>query len=271
MGAAGTELSDDRGTADFGARSLASGRLWALGFGNGGERRWAWVCAIALVSQLACIHGPRLGEEAPLVPQATQAGHTHVVQPGENLYRIALHEGVTAEALAAENGIDDPAALEVGRTLFIPSPDSAHAAPAPATLDAPAARTSAHQDASGHPRLLWPVRGVIFSTFGHRGGEHHDGVDLAAPEGTPIVAAADGNVLFVGEQRGYGQIVIVGHEGDLVTVYAHNSENLVARGDHVQRGQPIAKVGATGNATGPHVHFEVRVAAHPQDPLNFLR
>ena len=90
MGAAGTELSDDRGTADFGARSLASGRLWALGFGNGGERRWAWVCAIALVSQLACIHGPRLGEEAPLVPQATQAGHTHVVQPGENLYRTVL-------------------------------------------------------------------------------------------------------------------------------------------------------------------------------------
>ncbi len=65
--------------------------------------------------------------------------------------------------------------------------------------------------------------------------------------------------------------MLIGHEGDLVTVYAHNQENLVARGNRVQRGQPIAKVGRTGNATGPHVHFEVRVGARPQDPLEFLR
>jgi len=231
---------------------------------------WAWLCAIVCIPQIACIHGPRpLMDDAAPVPQAAHPGHTHLVQPGETLYRIAQREGVTAEALAAENGIDDPAALEVGRTLFVPE---AVAAASIVPIPSSGGREPvAHRDASGNPRLLWPVRGVIFSTFGQRGSEHHDGLDLAAPEGTPIVAAADGWVLFVGEQRGYGEIVLIGHEGDLVTVYAHNSENLVARGDRVQRGQPIAKVGRTGNATGPHVHFEVRVGARPQDPLEFLR
>lgn len=234
--------------------------------------RWASLCAILACSQIACIHGPRTSDSnVPLVPQAPQAGRTHVVQPGENLYRIAQKENVSVEAIEAENGIDDPTQLAVGQTLFMPgSAAKPVGAPtisglAPALIDAP------RKDGSGNPRLLWPVRGVIFSTFGHRGDEHHDGVDLAAPEGTPIVAAADGTVLFVGEQRGYGDIVIVEHPGDLVTVYAHNRENLVETGEHVQRGQTIAKVGRTGNATGPHVHFEVRVGTRPQDPLEFLR
>jgi lipoprotein NlpD len=236
------------------------------------RRRRAWLCAILATSQIACIHGSRAGSSsAPLVPQAPQAGRTHVVQAGENLYRIALQENVSVEAIEAENGIDDPTQLAVGQTLFIPGNATKPvgtptiASLAPAVIDAP------RRDGSGNPRLLWPVRGVIFSTFGHRGDEHHDGVDLAAPEGTPIVAAADGTVLFVGEQRGYGDIVIVEHPGDLVTVYAHNRENLVETGEHVQRGQTIAKVGRTGNATGPHVHFEVRVGTRPQDPLEFLR
>ncbi len=78
-------------------------------------------------------------------------------------------------------------------------------------------------------------------------------------------------VLFSGEQRGYGNIVLLAHDNDLVTVYAHNAENLVSRGDHVSRGAEIARIGHTGNATGPHLHFEVRVAARPRDPLGFLR
>jgi len=263
VGAARTEAID--GLPALSARALpASGpRLARLGA----------ILAVQLFS-LACIHGERRSE-VPLVPQPVHAGHTHVVAPGETLYRIALKEGVPVEELQTENGIDDPTQLEVGRSLFIPGRGAGSAAPASPALDDSSARRggglTVEQRDGATPRLLWPVRGVIFSAFGQRGSEHHDGLDLAAPKGTPIVAAADGTVLFAGEQRGYGQIILVEHAGDLITVYAHNSENLVARGDHVQRGQPIAKVGATGNATGPHVHFEVRVAAHPQDPLNFLR
>ena len=87
----------------------------------------------------------------------------------------------------------------------------------------------------------------------------------------PARAADDGVVLFSGEQRGYGNLILLAHDRDVVTVYAHNAKNLVARGDKVSRGTAIASVGRTGNATGPHLHFEVRVAARPRDPLGFLR
>jgi lipoprotein NlpD len=124
--------------------------------------------------------------------------------------------------------------------------------------------------ARGEP-LSWPAPGVLISGFGERERDRHDGIDLACPEGTPVRAAEAGVVLFAGEQRGYGKLVLLGHENDLVTVYAHNSENLVETGDKVSRGAQIARAGRTGNATGPHVHFEVRVGARPRDPLGFLR
>ncbi|HEY0839187.1 MAG TPA: M23 family metallopeptidase, partial [Vulgatibacter sp.] len=120
------------------------------------------------------------------------------------------------------------------------------------------------------PRLQWPVQGVLYSRFGARGATRHDGIDIAAPEGSTIVAAADGEVIHSGTQRGYGNLVIVRHEGGLITIYAHNRENLVRDGAQVKRGQPIAKVGRTGRATGPHCHFEVRQGTTPLDPLDFL-
>jgi murein DD-endopeptidase MepM/ murein hydrolase activator NlpD len=135
----------------------------------------------------------------------------------------------------------------------------------------PRAGNHALDAAAGGEPLAWPVRGVIISGFGPRDREHHDGLDLACPEGTPVFAADEGEVLFAGEQRGYGNLVLIGHARGLVTVYAHNLENLVAQGDHVLRGEPIARVGRSGNATGPHLHFEVRVGARPRDPLGFLR
>jgi murein DD-endopeptidase MepM/ murein hydrolase activator NlpD len=112
---------------------------------------------------------------------------------------------------------------------------------------------------------------VLISGFGTRERDHHDGIDLACPEGSPVKAAEDGIVLFAGEQKGYGNLILVAHDEDLVTVYAHNAENLVEKGDKVTRGEEIAKVGHSGNATGPHLHFEVRVGTRPRDPLGFLR
>jgi murein DD-endopeptidase MepM/ murein hydrolase activator NlpD len=112
---------------------------------------------------------------------------------------------------------------------------------------------------------------VLISAFGARERDRHDGIDLACPEGTPVRAADDGVVLYAGEQRGYGNLVLIAHDADVITVYAHNSKNLVAQGDRVTRGEEIARVGRTGNATGPHLHFEVRVGTHPHDPLGFLR
>ena len=78
-------------------------------------------------------------------------------------------------------------------------------------------------------------------------------------------------MLFSGEQRGYGNLVLIAHDRDVVTVYAHNERNLVSQGDKVSKGEQIARVGHTGNATGPHLHFEVRVGTQARDPLGFLR
>ncbi len=119
-----------------------------------------------------------------------------------------------------------------------------------------------------------PVDGRISSYFGMR--KHpitgrwkmHDGVDIAAPAGTPIHAVGAGRVVYSGWQKGYGNIVVIEHAGGVVTKYAHNEVNLVDVGDEVNAGDVVARVGSTGMSTGPHVHFEVRYAGRTVDPLD---
>jgi len=118
--------------------------------------------------------------------------------------------------------------------------------------------------------LLWPAPGSVSSSFGPRGNARHDGIDIAAPEGTPVRAALDGTVAYVGSLRGYGKVVILSHDDGLTTVYAHNSKNLVDPGARVRRGTVIASVGQTGRTTGPNLHFEVRKNNQARDPLVFL-
>lgn len=125
-------------------------------------------------------------------------------------------------------------------------------------------------------RLSWPVRGEISSRFGTR--VHpvfktklmHTGIDIKASEGTPVKAAAPGEVLFAGWLRGYGQIVILDHGRDLTTVYAHLSRIGVGEGKIVRDGEIIGNVGNTGVTSGPHLHFEVRVNGNAKDPLGYL-
>ncbi|HEX9144454.1 MAG TPA: M23 family metallopeptidase, partial [Candidatus Binatia bacterium] len=118
--------------------------------------------------------------------------------------------------------------------------------------------------------LLWPVNGKINSGFGPRGSSFHDGVDIGAPEGTPIHAIEKGEVIYSDELRGYGNIVIVRHGGNMTSVYAHNQVNLVREGQTIERGAVVARVGSTGRVTGPHLHFEIRKNNMAQDPLRLL-
>ena len=121
--------------------------------------------------------------------------------------------------------------------------------------------------------LHWPVTGRISSGFGWRthpifhGREFHTGIDIAAPWGTPIQAAANGTVLFTGWMRGYGMLVILDHGNGLSTTYAHLSSCGVHGGDHVRSGDVIARIGSTGWSTGPHLFFEVREDGRPVNPL----
>ncbi len=206
-------------------------------------------------------------ESSPSAPAiGSRVAATHVVAPGETLYRIALHYGVSVGHLMSANGISDPAALRVGQVLVIPGQYRE------ASLGAERANNS---HISYGPRaerqFLWPVyTGAVSSGFGMRNGSMHEGVDIAAPAGTPIHAADRGVVEFAGQLHGYGNTVIIRHDDEYVTVYAHNLVNLVHEGDHVGAGQVIAQIGTSGHATGANLHFEVRRDNIARDPLTYL-
>lgn len=122
------------------------------------------------------------------------------------------------------------------------------------------------------PSFRWPVRGRIISEFGNKqGGQRNDGINLSLPVGTQICAAEDGLVIYAGnELQGYGNLLLLRHEGGWVSAYAHNSKLLVQRGERVRRGDVIAQSGVTGAVTRPQLHFELRYQNRPVDPLKYL-
>lgn len=122
---------------------------------------------------------------------------------------------------------------------------------------------------SGGP-LVWPVSGPVTSGYGWRWGRMHEGIDIAVPSGTPVGAAGSGTVIYTGWLGGYGNLVVVDHGGGVATAYAHNSSLVASVGQTVGAGQVLAYSGNTGNSSGPHVHFEVRVGGSAVDPLGYL-
>jgi murein DD-endopeptidase MepM/ murein hydrolase activator NlpD len=125
----------------------------------------------------------------------------------------------------------------------------------------------------GTGKFLWPVPHFykVSSSFGPRGRKHHDGIDIPAPRGTPIVAVDTGVVIYSDNGiRGYGNMIVLAHGDDIFTVYAHNSKNKVDKGDRVDKGEVIGYIGNTGRSTGPHLHFEIRVKNKVKNPARFL-
>jgi peptidoglycan hydrolase-like protein with peptidoglycan-binding domain len=120
-------------------------------------------------------------------------------------------------------------------------------------------------------RLGWPLRGRIASPFGPRWNRFHEGVDISANEGERIGASLAGRVIFADWNDGFGQLVTIAHHRGVVTMYAHLSRIEVSVGERVSAGEEIGRVGHTGDATGPHLHFEVRLRGASVDPLPALR
>lgn len=154
--------------------------------------------------------------------------------------------------------------------------EAATAKPAPVRTATAAIAPPVHEavppGASGAHGFIWPVRGRVLEGYGAgRNGIQNDGINIAAPAGAPVYAAAAGEVVYVGnELRGYGNLVLIKHDDGFLTAYAHNSVLLVHKGEHVARGQTIGRVGATGQVSEPQLHFEIRRGRSPVDPMQFL-
>jgi murein DD-endopeptidase MepM/ murein hydrolase activator NlpD len=198
------------------------------------------------------------------------AGVYHQVQSGENLYRIGKAYGVSVPRLSRANSIADPRRLAVGQRLLIPGADKS----LPVRLITPdrvETGRPARLDLPSGSAFMWPITyGKLTSRFGPRGATFHDGIDIGAPVGTPVYAAREGRVLYSDRLSGYGNVIIIGHGAGYATVYAHNSSHAVRTGDQVRQGQVIGWVGATGRASGPNLHFEVRKDNVARNPLHFL-
>ena len=210
----------------------------------------------------------------------------HVVRPGETLSEIGYAYRIPWRKLAALNGIRNPDHIEAGQRLHMPPGaryDRSRAARARSSRSRHEKRharsrwrskaPAAHQPIPKDTEKLfsWPLSGRLTSRFGPRNGSFHDGIDIAAPAGTPVRAAAAGRVIFSDALRGYGNVVIVKHANGFTTVYAHQRRNLVKDGQIVQRGEIIGEVGETGRVTGPSLHFEVRSGKNARNPLHYLQ
>jgi len=240
---------------------------------KGVYRPGASISGIVYLALFLVIDGCAPGSVVP--PAKRTHGVYHVVRAGENLYRIGKAYDVGHDELARLNRLRHPSRIRAGQKIFIPgatrqlpvevitpgewATDGAQRAPAEPPLNL-----------AGDRQFIWPLNGRINSLFGPRGANFHDGIDIGAPQGTPIRAIDGGEVLFSDRLRGYGNIVIVRHGSGFVSVYAHNERNLVREGQRVSRGETIAHVGSTGRVSGPHLHFEIRRHNRAEDPLHYM-
>ncbi|MBV8139387.1 MAG: M23 family metallopeptidase [Deltaproteobacteria bacterium] len=224
--------------------------------------------AAALMPLIGVLVVSGCGSSAPSLPPAAVSSSqtTYVVKSGDTVYRIAARFAISTTALMNANGISNPRDLRVGQVLTIPG---AYRGSPPAYAGSSHAFPYRGERASR--QFGWPISdGMVSSGFGIRNGAMHQGIDIAAPEGTPVHAADGGTVIFSGALHGYGNVVIIGHDDDYATVYGHNQVNLVREGERVVRGQTIARIGTSGRTTGANLHFEVRYQNVAHNPLAYL-
>jgi lipoprotein NlpD len=244
------------------------------------------------------------GAGPPVLRTAPESrGDSYVVQRGDTLYSIALAFGQDYRDIARWNGVTDPARLTIGQSLRVAPPPAEEGAGAGVSVtpvtSAPAAQArpldasepaasagTVPKAAPAGPAVaagsvapqspvapepangwIWPAGGSVIATFED---PRNKGIDIAGSAGDPVVAANDGNVVYVGSGlRGYGNLLIIKHSDDFLSAYAHNRQILVKEGQSVKRGQRVAELGQS-DADRPKLHFEIRRRGQPVDPLKYL-
>ena len=192
------------------------------------------------------------------------------IKRGDSIYNISKTYGVSSQKIIDHNRLE-PRRLMVGRRIFIPDATQLRK-----RFSHGRAMISVDDKKVVKKRFLWPLKGRITSAFGERKDpftgkrSFHCGIDISAHEGTRVKSSAAGKVIFSGWKTGYGNVVIIRHNNNYITVYAHNRKNIVKQGDRVDSGELIALSGKTGAVTGAHLHFEIRKYVTPLNPMRFL-
>ena len=226
----------------------------------------------------------RKGQALKLVPR-----RTHIVRPGDSVYVISQRYAVSQYQLAQLNYLKPPFELKIGQKLQLPNsldfsvldvglPDGVSstniAQPTPTENSVPAAprKRFVAPSLAGSSGFTWPVQGEIITEFGpSQRGVHNDGVNIAASEGASVGAAAKGRVAFVGTNiKSFGKLVLVKHDGGIITAYAHLGDISVKEGDIVTAGQSIGTIGRSGRVDSPQLHFEIRKSRQPVDPRSLI-
>lgn len=270
--------------------------------------RWAGLApalllAVAVSAALsACasvdgvLYGAREGTiEYPGSGAGPNAAAVYVVKEKDTVDGIAQRFGVATQTIVDRNKLQPPYPLKPGQQLELPgakyvaaavptqttspSPGSpvkkeslappGQSEPVPLT---PSTQQQVTVPATPPPRFEWPLQGKVVAGYGPRAdGQKNDGIDIQAEKGAPVKAADSGTVVYSGnEVRGMGNLLLVSHAGGYITAYAYNDSLLAKKGDTVNKGQVIARVGATGNTTEPRLHFEIRRANRTVDPVTLL-
>jgi murein DD-endopeptidase MepM/ murein hydrolase activator NlpD len=223
------------------------------------------------VHALATLNGIR----SPYIVRAGEvlALPTGAVKPKSAPVLVATRR--TPRSVARPVPVPPPAAVEEVRVASLGTDHLPAVLARPTSLAPDAPESAAHRQSppplSGNG-FLWPVRGRIASAFGSKpNGTRNDGVNIRAREGTPVLAAENGIVVYAGNEiAGFGRMLLLSHADGFITAYAHNSRLLVEVGERVDRGQKIAMVGRSGNVTTPQLHFEIRDGKKALDPVVLL-
>lgn len=213
------------------------------------------------------------------------------VKEGDNLYKVSRIFDVSMNQIARLNNLREPYALQVGQTLRIPSPGgqsarvqkvsvpSSGSAIKPdkktikkASIPRPKSIQKPPKLSSNSGKFLRPVEGRVISSYGpKKGGLHNDGVNIQAPRGAPVRTAENGVVVYVGDDlKGYGNLVLVRHEKQIMSAYAHLDKTTVKRGQVLKRGQTLGTVGSSGQVDSPQLHFEVRRGTKAINPDRYI-